>query len=377
MKNVVIIGAGFAGTSVVQSLARYHREINVTLIDKSAQAHFLPLIPDVIGRELPAQHLVEDIADLCTGAHAQFYHEEVTGIDTDKCIISTQQNRYPYDYLVIASGSQTNFYGNVDAQRRSFSLDNADDASRLAQVIHEGNFDTVVVAGAGYTGIEIATNIAVYFKKYNCKRRVVIVERQATILGSLPEWMKSYCIKNLQQLSIEILTDSVIEKVRDNEIVVSGDKTFANPLLVWAAGVRTADFLQQFTAEKNPQGRLKVDQYLRINERIFSVGDASLFTHGNGVLRMAVQFSIFEGGIAAGNIIRSIRKRPLRVYKPVDLGYIIPMAHNKGCGIVFGIPVRGVVAIFLHYCMCVFRLRGLRNKWGILSALIMPKQKGS
>jgi len=376
MQNIVVIGAGFAGARVVRTLARYRREVSVTLIDKSVRTYFLPLIPDIVGRQVPAQHLGEDIAGLCKRAHAKFCNEEVVGIDFDARVVFTSRGKYPYDYLVIASGSQTNFYGDAASQSRAFPLDDAEDASRLAQAVGGGDFDAVVVVGAGYTGVEIAANLALYFKKYNRKHRVFLVERQPSILGPLPEWMKSYCVKNLHQMGVEIFTGAGIERMNDQGIVISGNTIIAHPLLVWAAGVRTADFIQQCKAEKNPQGRLKVDRYLRIQERVFCAGDASLFAHGDSTLRMAVQFAIFEGSVAAGNIIRSIRNKPLREYTPVDLGYIIPMANNKGCGVVGGVSVKGFLAVVLHYCMCIFRLGGLRNKWGVFLALMTPQQKG-
>jgi len=377
MQNVVIIGAGFAGTAVMRALARHHRDIQVTLIDKSDRMHFLPLLPDVIGRELPWQCLTEDIRRICTRTGTRFCQEEVVRIDPEKRVVLTGKGSHAYDYLVIASGSQTNFYGNLQAQRRAFCLDNADDAMRLAQAVRKGAFDTVVIAGAGYTGVEIASNVAVYFKKHNLDRRIIVVERQQSILGPLPEWMKAYCVAHLQKLGVEIHTATMIEEIRENEIVLSGNRLLARPLLVWAAGVRTADFIQHYPAEKNTQGRLKVGAQLRLDERIFCVGDASLFTHGNAALRMAVQYALFEGTVAAENIMRCIRNRPLREYRPLDLGYIIPLANNKGCGVIFGVPVRGVCAVFLHYCMCLFRLEGFRNKWCVLRALVMPQRKGT
>jgi NADH dehydrogenase FAD-containing subunit len=83
-----------------------------------------------------------------------------------------------------------------------------------------------------------------------------------------------------------------------------------------------------------------------------------------------VQFAITQGDLAAANIISSIRKRPLKKYRPLDLGYIIPMANNLSCGNILGLNVSGVLATFLHFSMCIFRTLGWRNKAGILGDLI-------
>ena len=80
-------------------------------------------------------------------------------------------------------------------------------------------------------------------------------------------------------------------------------------------------------------------------------------------------FSIYEGRVAAENVLRSIVGRQLKAYKPVDLGYIIPMANNKSCGVVLGFKLKGFIPTIMHFIMCTYRLRGLKNKFGFLRNL--------
>jgi len=91
---------------------------------------------------------------------------------------------------------------------------------------------------------------------------------------------------------------------------------------------------------------------------------------------MAAQFSITEGDQAAVNITRSIKNLPLKKFKPMDLGYVIPMANNRSCGMVFGVKVRGMLATLLHFVMCVYRSIGLRNKMGVMAGLIKSLPQG-
>jgi len=166
------------------------------------------------------------------------------------------------------------------------------------------------------------------------------------------------------------MANSSISAIEEERITLSDGKIIDNCLLIWAAGVKAAGFIQALRVEKNPQGRIKVDVHLRFNESCFAAGDAANFAFGGATLRMAVQFSITEGECAAANIIRSIKGKALCKYKPVDLGYVIPMANNRSCGKIMEINMKGMFPTVLHYLMCIYRSRGIKNKLGLISSLL-------
>ncbi|MDD2680234.1 MAG: FAD-dependent oxidoreductase [Candidatus Omnitrophica bacterium] len=362
MKKITIIGAGFAGLSALSRLRSYNKrgELEITLINDKQKSSFLPMLPDCLGRGVSPKYLALDLASLSNKKNFNFIKDKVTAVDLVKKEISTSALTLDYDFLVIASGSETNFYGNDAIKQRAFKLDDAEDAARIRQALDEKDYDAYLIVGGGYTGIEVATNLRVYLNRKKINKRVVIVERAPSILGPLPEWMKDYVLGNLKRLNIEVLTNSGIEKVGG----------FSHPMLVWTAGVRSADYIQELKVEKNTQGRIKVDEYLRVDASCFAAGDAAYFAYKNNFLRMAVQFAIMQGRCAAGNIIRTIHGKGLVKYRPVDLGLIIPMANNKACGIVLGVKLRGYLPILLHYIMCAYRSYGFKNRLGILKNLI-------
>ncbi|MFA5177080.1 MAG: FAD-dependent oxidoreductase [Candidatus Omnitrophota bacterium] len=362
MKKIIIIGAGFAGLTALSRLYNYGKkgELEITLINDKQQSSFLPMLPDCLGRGVAPEHLMLDLAALSKKKNFNFIKDKVISLDLAKKEVSTSALNLQYDFLLIASGSETNFYGNDEIRKTAFKLDNAQDAASLRRALDEKDYDSYLVVGGGYTGIEVATNIRVYLKKRKVDKRIVVIERAPSILGPLPEWTKSYVLANLKRLGIEVLTNTSIEKVAG----------FANPMLIWAAGVRTSDFIQNLNVGKNSQGRLKTDEYLRVNDSCLAAGDAAYFSHKNNFLRMAVQFAIMQGSCAAGNIIRQARGKSLAKYKPVDLGLIIPLANNQACGIILGINMRGCLPVLFHYIMCVYRTYGFRNKLGIVKDLI-------
>jgi len=364
MKKIIIAGCGFAGISAFYKLSSFKEklDLDITLINDKGEAHFLPVLPDCLGRNINPNHLVFDLMSLGKKNSFNFIKDKVTSVDLASKTVRTRTLALEYDYLIIASGSETNFYGNNEVKKRAFKLDDASDAAALKKALDEKSYDSYLIAGAGYTGVEVATNLRVYLKKRNIDKRIILVERAPSILGPLPQWMKDYVLNNLKKLNIEVSLNSSIERV---------EESFDNSMLIWAAGVRTADFIQDLKTEKSTQGRLKVDEYLRVNDSCFAVGDAAYFAYKNNFLRMAVQFAIMEGRCSASNIIRSIKGKRLIKFKPLDLGLIIPMANNKACGKILGINIRGFLPVLAHYFMCIYRSYGWKNKLGFLKDLII------
>jgi NADH dehydrogenase len=328
------------------------------------------MLPDIIGRNIAPESLIYPVKLLSQKWGFDFINEEVKSVDIQNNAVLTSGRNLNYDYLIISSGSETNFYGNDEIKKYAYKLDSVSDARIILSALEKNKFDTLLIAGGGYTGVEIATNLRVYLKKKMLEKRIIIVERAPSILGPLPEWMKAYVYNNLKELGVEVLTDTVIQKAGEDGVNLSGGQVFNNAMLIWVAGVRTADFIQNLSAEKNPQGRIKVDEYLRLKENCFITGDCAYVPHEGGFLRMAVQFAIYQAISAAGNIIRAIKGKELVKYRPLDLGYIIPMANDKSCGSVMGLNVTGLPATMMHFAMCIYRSFGFKNKSGIVKKLL-------
>ncbi len=370
MKKILIIGGGFAGLSAAVQLSKRERDFEVILIDKRRESVFLPMLPDVIGKRVKPEFLLFSLQDLSKKLGFEFINDEITAINLKKRELYSLTKTFGYDYLIIASGSETNFYGNEHIKKIAYKLDDAEDAKMISQALSEDRFDSYIVIGGGYTGIEVASNLRLYLDRRARNKRIIIVERAPSLLGPLPLWMKDYASWNLRNLRIEIYLGCVIERIEEARVWLSNNKNLDNAMLIWAAGVEINSFVNNLEAEKTPQKRIKVNEYLSIDDNCFVLGDAANFIHRGKPLRMAVQFSISQGRCAANNLVYRLHGLRLKKYKPLDLGYIIPMANNKSCGRVLGINLKGRLATVLHYLMCIYRSYGLRNKMGILKCLI-------
>jgi NADH dehydrogenase len=369
-QRIIILGAGFAGLSLARKLSSSGLNLDILLVDKKDVSDFLPLLPDLIGRNLHPDYLSINLEQFCRKIKCKFLLADCLGVDLTRKEVRLSRGIFAYDYLVMASGSETNFYGNEVIKNCAHTLDSVADARKIIQALKQRSYDNYIVCGGGYTGVEAATNLQVFLIKNKINKRVIIIERAPKILSMVPEWMQAYVKLNLNQLGIEIFTDSVIEKAENSSVYLNNNRSFPNAFLIWVAGVKTAAYIQDLQVEKNAQGRIKTDDFLRLNDSCFVAGDAAYFNAGGNYLRMAIQFAITQGDQAADNLIRSIKGKQLVQFKPRDLGYIIPLANNKACGQIMGFDFKGFFPLLLHYSMCIYRSYGLRSKSGILRNLL-------
>lgn len=370
MHKVVIIGGGFGGLAAAGVLGRT-RGVVLTLIDRKSTADCLPLLPDILGGRITPEACRASLAALAPRAGFRFVRDQVLNLDPAKRMITGQAGTYPYDYALVAAGSGTHFYGNEQARKTALTLDDVSEAVRIRAAADAGTTEPAVIVGGGYTGVEIATNLRRRFSLRKQARRIVVVELSDSILKPLPEWMKRYAKENLERLEIEVISNSQVKEISPGRVALSGGERFESPLLIWAAGVQTPDFVRKLPAPQNRQGRLEVDDFLRIDDRVFSAGDTVCWTRGGAPpVRMGVQFSLAQGELAAANMVRTMRGRPLKRYVPRDLGYIVPMANGRSCGIAMGMNIRGPLASCLHYAMCAFRSFGLRQKLAVIGSVL-------
>ena len=365
-KHIVIIGCGFGGIEALRRLSRHPELFQITVIDKKTTFDFLPLLPDMVGRDIPGDLLTLDISEECRRCRAEFRHEEVVALDLERRTIRTTQSEIKYDQLIIACGAETNFYGNTTLAQNAAVLRTVSETLTLKKILSEQTYDHYFTAGGGYTGIEIATHLIRWLKRQGKSAAVHIVERADSLLGPLPSWIKNYTQKQLDQMGVQVHLGTTVQSLEKHNLILSDQSQHANALLVWVAGVKMPAFVESLEAEKI-QGRLKVNPFMQIRDNVYAIGDCAAFVDHDKPLRMAVMFAMGQGKCAAQNIVRSNSQRPLKAYHAMDLGYVIPTANNRASGIVLGISSKGILPCLLHYGLCAYRSYGWRNQSGVFT----------
>ncbi len=365
MKKVVIIGCGFGGLSAAIKLSA-KADLEVMVVDQRKNFTFLPLLPDIIGREFSPENLIYPIEKLSQKYKFKFVNNKVMKVELETNKIVTGKEELNYDYLIIAAGSETNFYGNTQIMENAFKVDDQEDAKKIHDSVLSGKYDTFFISGGGYTGVEVATNLKKLLNKHNSSQKVIILEVGPSLLGPLPDWMKEYVKKGLARMGIEYRVKTSVQKIENGTITLSDGQQLSKAMLIWSAGVKTPQFVSSLSIEKTKQGRLKVNEYLQIENNCYVVGDCAAFS----TLRMSARFAIQEGRVAAENIVRQVARQEQKKYQAFDWGYFIPMANNWSCGIALGNKLKGFIGILGHYFLCLWLSYGFKNRLGILKKLL-------
>lgn len=368
MAKVIIVGCGFAGLTAARKLAR-RENIDLTLIDSRKAFTFKPLLPDIIGDRTPSEALLYPYKSFTEKTGARFEHAKVKAVDTQSKLIKTDKDDFNYDYAIISSGAETIFHGREDLRPSAYRADSVRQAERIIKALCDGSITSAVVVGGGYTGVEAATNLRSWSVRHSRPLEILLLEIGHQILAGLPEWMRLYCADNLRRLKIIVLTQTSVDSMNGKTASLSNGRVIENAFLLWSAGQRATQFDEENGIERDRSGRIVVDPYLRASDNCFVAGDAAGFAVDGTPLRFSAQFAVAEGSRAAGNILRQTAGQPIRPFRPIDPGYIIPMGNNRGCGRVFGLRTRGPLPVWMQFAACAIRSYGRRQKISVAKAL--------
>lgn len=371
--KIFIVGGGFAGLSAAKVLAKkLSNSHEIYLIDKKDYTTMLPNLPEVVSGRLQGKDVTEKITNLIPPS-VKFIKEEISEINLDRKMLKTETNQYSYDYLVLAAGSKTNFYGfdqNLDKVNILDSLEAAENIKdRFSQYLDERDKGTLVVSGAGFTGMELACNLYDLSKRKNKKLEVIFVERSNRILPMLSEKLCSHVVEKLNTLNCKIYNNNQIVTFDGNNITLKNGEVIEDTFFCWCSGVKSSiNPIGEYLTL--PDGRIIVDEFLSIPEypEVYAVGDSAAMKDKNSnFLRRAVNFAQMSGKHGGKNIAAVINKEERKSFKPIDLGWIIPI-YISSIGTVFGKEIKGRKGIFMHYIICGMKNYNLRNFWTALKA---------
>ena len=383
-KNIIIAGGGFGGLSTLKTLYKNRSacsDYNIILIDKKAAFEFIPMLPDVLGGWLSGQSIQTRFEQFTKKLNFTFILGEIEKVNLPEKRILVDGKKLAYEFLVLATGLDSNFFGNESAKNNCHRLKevkNALDAKR--EIILRGGSEkpvNVVVIGAGYTGLEVATNAKLLMDNYRVNGKVTLVEKAERILPMMPDRLRQDIENFINELGINVTTSNSLLRCRKGTAYLSSDDKLVNSVCIWTVGTKPAAFIEELDVEKI-RGRIGVNRNLTIADhdfkKVFAVGDIAAFIDPDTEqpLRMAIMFALGQGEIAGQNIISRIRKKDLNDFAPTDLGYLLPLAFGRAPGVVLGRSVSGIVGFWLHYIMS--RVRAPKsNKLAIFKELLFSR----
>lgn len=365
---VVIVGGGFAGQQACKALSGGGKRI--LLIDPHQAATMLPALPDMAGGWIPERLVQRPLREILP-PNVEHLQASVSSIDLDAGTVQAGAQAIAYDYLLIASGSTPNFYDSPFPSEKMHALGTLDDARRIRRefeaYLRDKDHPHLLVAGTGYTGLELAMSLFFRAKAAGKPCAVTIVDPSPILLPSLPDKQRQYVLGFLTAQGAEVRLGAAVESF-DGRDAVAGGKAYPDVFFCWAAGSKFAIPEIRGRVERLRDGRLDVASDLSLPNypSVFAAGDAAAIERGGQPLRKAVNFAYYGGRRAGRNIVRRLRGRPTRPFRPVDLGWVVPFRETSIGRLPGGLWIRGRLGVRLHHLMCGVRNYSFSNFAGCL-----------
>lgn len=385
-EKIVILGAGYAGVEAALTLYRKKKaedEVEIVLIDRNVYHTLLTELHEVAGNKIDESGVKVPLRDIFKYTDVKLVRDEIKHVDFDKKQLISDGTSYSYDYLIFAVGSEPNLFGIPGMKENAFTLWSFNDAVKIREQIRECFIKasqesdrtkrdillTFAVGGGGFTGVEMAGELALWVKslcrEYGIDRKEVnllLIEALPQILGNL----KEKCIRKsmnylTRRLKVNVMTNSPIVKVNPDSFELKDGNTINTATLIWTAGVKASAMTDKITdCEKVKAGRIKVDKFTATQHpNVYAVGDVSAFVSEDGTLPALVEAALQTGNAAALNILADIRGKEKEELKPKLHGVMVSIGSYFAVSDVMGRQWSRLMSIILKYMVNVHYLFGI------------------
>ncbi len=389
--TVVIVGAGFGGLRAARSLG--DAPVDLVLVDRHNYHLFQPLLYQVATAGLEPEQIARPVrAVLRRQRNLEFRMTEVTGLDPDGKRLVTTDGPIAYDYLILAVGGETNYFGLEGVVRHGFGLKDIPEAIRIRNhVLHaferamlESDAErrrawlTFVVVGGGPTGVEMAGALSelirlVLVKDYprlNVKDvRVLLLEATDRLLGPMPARLREAAAETLwRKKHVEVRFGATVADYDGARVSLKSGEVIPARTLIWAAGVQAVSLTARLGLPTVRQGRVAVTPTLAVPEHpdIYVIGDAAYLEVDGAPLPMMAPVAIQMARTAAANIRRRLAGRPPVPFDYRDPGSLATIGRNAAVAYIRGIAFTGFPAWVVWLVVHIIQLIGFRNKLFVL-----------
>ena len=387
--RVVIIGGGFGGIALAKKLSK--KEVQVVLLDKHNYHNFQPLLYQVSTGGLEPDSIAYPIRKVLQG-YPNFYFRlaQVKEVNTEAKLVKTNIGEIGYDYLVVATGSETNFFGNKALETKGMAMKTIPQSLNLRSLILE-NFEQAlltddlherdalmnfVIVGGGPTGVELAGALAeikkgILPKDYpdldTRRAQINLVQAGDRLLPAMSEVASRKAEKFLEELGVNVWKNIRVTDYDGKRITTNTNTIFDAETLVWAAGVRAVSLKGLDGANYLSHGnRLRVNEFHQVEgfENIFAIGDVAqmtteAFPHGPP---MMAQPAMQQGRNLGDNLVRLVEGKSMKPFVYKDKGSMATVGRNKAVVDLPKFKFQGVFAWFVWMFVHLYFLIGFRNR---------------
>ena len=372
MSRICILGGGFGGLYTALRLSQLpwtgHEKPEITLVDKSDRFVFLPLLYEVVTGDLQSWEVAPYYSELLSGTGIRYVQATVDSVNLAGRTVQITQNgqaeRLSYDRLVLAMGGES-VIGNVPgAADNALPFRTLNDAMRLSDRLRDleaSNADRIRVAiiGAGYSGVELACNLA---ERLGDRGRLRIVELGDRILNFSPDFNRKAAEKALNDRKVWTDLQTKTSDVTSDEITLQyADKSETLPvdLVLWTVGTRISEVIQSLSLPKNDRGQVKVQTNLQVEgySEVYALGDLADCKDADGqVIPTTAQAAFQQADYAGWNIWASLTDRPLLTFKYQHLGEMMTLGSDNATLAGLGLQLNGISAHLARRMIYLMRM---------------------
>ena len=388
-KRIVVVGGGFGGLKLCTTLVK-NPEFQVVLIDKNNFHQFPPLIYQIATAGLQVSSIAFPFRKMFAGSKNFFYRMcELRSVHTKERYIQTSIGKLSYDYLVIATGTTTNYFGNQKLQEESMPMKTISESLGLRNALlttferanttsspeERAELLNVVIVGGGPTGVEIAGALAemrqhVLPQDYpdldTSLFKIHLVQGGKRLLPAMSETASAAALKYLTQMGVDVQLKAYVHDYKQHEVILRDGRSFKSQTIIWVCGVTGRRINGIDDKFYGPGNRLIVDRFNKVEglDNVFAIGDCALMkTHvyPKGHPQMA-QAAIQQGKNLGQNFLRKEHGQILKPFEYRDLGSMATIGRNKAVADIAGMNLTGFVAWFLWMGVHLMSILGVKNK---------------
>ena len=389
-RRAVIVGAGFAGVEAAKTLAR--NGVDVLLIDRHNYHTFIPMLYQVATAVLYPHQIVYPLRRLFRNfPQVRFIQTEVEKIDFERQIIYNQTLEINYDYLIIATGTQTQYLGVSGGPENTLSMrslpeavvlrnqifSNFEQAAKTVDLEERQRLLTFVIVGGGATGVELAGSLSELIdsalrKDYLClnpkQARVILLQSGQELLASYPKHLGRYAARFLQNHGVKVHFKSKVCRVTPEAVYLEDGTVLFTNTVIWTAGVLAAAPKIKQTIETANKEKIIVEPTLQISKypNVYAVGDLSYIESQEKYLNGVAQEAIQQGRTAANNILRQLIGKSPQAFNYHDKGRLAIISRHAGVGKIGNFAFTGLLAWWMWLYVHLLYLPGIRNRIGVL-----------
>jgi NADH dehydrogenase len=393
------LGAGYGGLYTALKLENFlkkRKDHQILLIDRNEYHQLKTELHEVAAAKKSSEATTIPIKTLLKHKRIGFLKAEITNIDFPQKTVITTDNEVKYDKLVIALGSQTEFFGIPEMEKHAFTLTSIKDAHHLKEHIRKMFIQatkikdenakqaklTFVIGGGGFTGVELATELADYLIRLSKKQgisqkepRLLIVEAGSRILPGFDIKLANKALRIIKSKSIKLMLKTPVVAFDGNIIQLKTNQKILTETLIWTGGVRANALLARSGLKCGPRGRAAVNPFLESVDYagVYLVGDNSLVldTTTGRPLAPTAQLALQEAETVAYNIYAELTGKRRRRFKPKIVGQFVSLGRHQAVGWIWRFRVSGVLAWLLKR-LSVFRYLNLIGGPRLMITKLLP-----